>query len=782
MIIGEKDMLNFYYNPKYKYTNRTIIDTTGDSDYTSKDYLNIDSPDTINGHIVYVFGKNETRIPSYIKDSETGYSWFVTGITPVSSRKKFQISLLRDVISENPSLWANEQNAYVAAGLAAANNYNKYKRWGLPFTNTKVGQQRLAINGESSFYVFYVNEQQVSSSTLSEQDLIIKYSTIPGITNVDYTVNNLSSIPSYEYVGVGQRTLFSNIHYSLRTIMYTGASSNPQMRGAKWDYNASAAVNSKIGQPDIYNPAFSQDYIYIKTSIDNVYGNVNNSRYDMETAITNFSSSYIPNTYNTITSTAISNLAPYVNKVILDSSTNKVYTIRLNESNGGTLLTQLTQSETTTLGSALASINWPYLLSDSRNYEKNGKYVSFSADRRYYTYTLEELGTATSLDFTFKADVRKLPKSAVRCVNIAPTGTVTKEEMAQALMLAQTNGINPDNTTGRILDIQYLPFTIASSTNNNIKINNTAMTAEFLELDDFQYNIDLPDLTNINKETDTIKIVSPSRASQYLFKPYDNDGNMEFAAKITLKPYTSTIYVRPSTKGLLMQDWDDKDCLIIQEDMSLTNVTSEWTNYVYSNKNFQNAFERQIQGREFERGWERRVEEAQMRADDWTGRNISAEKSRTYSFNLPIFSDIAAAAGAIIQGPDQDYMRAAQIDRQYNEAVYQEGLSLSRDMFNYQLDNIKSQPLIPSKITTIDCKFLDGVYLEFYSTNPTELAAIASYYEYNGNRIDDYGTFADYWGNFIRGKLIKTMNYTQPETDELNRRLSMGIFTGGITL
>ena len=85
---------------------------------------------------------------------------------------------------------------------------------------------------------------------------------------------------------------------------------------------------------------------------------------------------------------------------------------------------------------------------------------------------------------------------------------------------------------------------------------------------------------------------------------------------------------------------------------------------------------------------------------------------------------------------------------------------------------------MPSKITTLDAKLLTGVYLEYYSTNPTELQAIKDFYRFNGNRIDAYGTFNQYWGWFVRGKIIMSQFYTQPEVDELNRRLSMGIFTG----
>ena len=71
------------------------------------------------------------------------------------------------------------------------------------------------------------------------------------------------------------------------------------------------------------------------------------------------------------------------------------------------------------------------------------------------------------------------------------------------------------------------------------------------------------------------------------------------------------------------------------------------------------------------------------------------------------------------------------------------------------------------------------IIMEFWSTNPTEKLAINMYYAYNGDRIDTYGRFADYWGRFVRGKIIISNYYTQPELNELNRRLQAGIFTGG---
>ena len=762
-------MLKFYYNPAYKYTNRAIIDLTGDTTYREIDYANIDTPDTINGHIIYTLNAGE-NIPTYIVDTETSRRYFVSGITPLSARKKYQISLIRDIISESPDTWKQEQ-AYITAGTAT--NYNKYKRWNLPYTNTKISQQRLNFGGASSFFVFYVNEQHISSNVLSEDDLQIKSSTIPGITGYDYTVTDLSEIPNYNLVNAGNVSLWISPRAIIKSRVLKPVNPNSQEYIPQVYRLDRDSINGT--GTDITGPTNDTSYIYLNTKIDSLINNVNNSRTDLTTALDIYIAGKQASYGTSITSTKYNSLNAYVDKIIYNSGDNKVYTIRKAE----TYETFNEETTSSSLQSALRNINFDGdSIWNTKHCDTVGNWLIWAGERKVVSYTLEELGTATSFDFNFVANVRKLPKSAVRCVNIVPDATHTKEEIAQCLMLAQTNGINPDNTTGRILDIQYLPFSIATTTDNNIKINATACIAQFLDLDDYSFTTDLTDLTNINKETDTIKIVSPSRASQFLFRPYDNNGNMLFHTKITLKPYTSTIYVRPSTQGLLMVDWDDKDCLIIEEDFSLTNVSSEWANYIYQNRNYQNAFERQIQGREFERTWERRVEQAQAKSDKWNAELISAQKAQTYTGNIPIISGIAGAIGTNWQ--DSNYLQAAKLDREYNEALYQESVSLAKDLFSYQLDNIKSQPNIPSKVTTIDCKFLDGIYLEFYSTNDTELNAISNFYRYNGNRIDDYGTFATYWGNFIRGKIIISINYTQPEIDELNRRLSAGIFTGGV--
>ena len=754
-------MLKFYYNPKYKYSNRTIIDVSGDGDYREIDYENIDSPDTINGHIIYTLNPLET-IPTYIVENNTR-RWFVSGITQLRTGK-FQISLLRDLISES-DLWKDEE-AYISAGLAT--DMNKYKKWNLPFTNTKISEQRFNFSGDSSFFVFYVNENQGSGGVINEKDLEISASTIPGITSPDITVTNLNEISNYDLFG---SDLNHRLFFDSTLVLKTGFSPFGEYpKTLKINYNILNEFNIQDNPTTLPN-------IEIKTLASNIYNNVNNCKEDLKTAISNFDNNYLSDP-TFINSSQYSSLESLNSKIIFNSSDSKYYRVKKTVINPTiTESYSFTESTAPSLISAIRNINFPQ---DATTYNSNfytgGSYFFFlQSVKEVIKYELEYLGTGLTFDFNFTKDIRKLSTSSVRCVNICSGNGFTNEDISQALMMAQENYNNIDSNTGQIIDIQFLPFSLATTTNANFQINSTNLIAKFIDSDNLYFYNDLDDLTDLNKETDTINIVSPSRGSQFLFSPYNNDGTMEFETQVTLKPFASTIYVRPSTKGLLLYDFNDKNCLVIQEDFSLTKVTSAWAEYIRNNKNYSNIFERQIQGREFERGWERKIEQAQAKSDEWTARNISAEKAKTYTGNLPIISGISGAIATAVK--DTAYMEAAQLDRSYNEAMYQESLSLSRDMFNMQLENIKSQPSIPSKISIIDCKLLDGIYLEFWSTNETEKLAIKNYYFYNGNRIDAYGTFRTYYGWFVRGKIIRSVNYTQPEITELNRRLELGVFT-----
>jgi hypothetical protein len=767
-------MVKLYFNPSYKYTNRTLIDVSSDTDFIELDYENIDSPDTINGHIIYEVEEGLERLPTYLVQAN-GWRWFVSGITQLRTGK-YQISLLRDIASENPEQWKQE-SAYIEAGTAKDGDYCKYKKWGLPFTNTKVGQQRLDFGGKSSFFVFYVNEKQENGGATSEQDFTVNYTTLPGVLNYDVSVNSLNEIPHFDFVGSGAVRSWSEEKGSL-VVGYTQVFSvggHPKTKKAKnvIQYSSNLSSNNYYldisygsGNIDISNCLYfgTQGYIDWSTNPGNITADTSTS---MRTFLRDLQTSQVgvsqPQAY-------VDELDGYIDKIIKVGTHYYKITSEKQVIPHNQIVFNYYTTPLTTLLKTNSKIN-------SYNPTDRGlAHFVFQSTEVLTTYTLHDLGEANSFSYTFKADTRKLPKSSVRCVNIVPDADASPQLIMQTLMMAQANpNVDDTQNVGRIIDVQYLPFSVARNKNANFVVDSTQLTAEFLDNDDFIYNTVLPNRTNINKETDSIVIVSPSRKSQFKFSPYNTDGKMIFDTKITIRPNQSIIYVRPTTQGLLLQDWDDKECLIIQEDFSLTQVGSAWTEYVYNNRNFQNAFNLQMETKEFERSWERRIEQEQAKSDTWTARNISAQKASTYTGNIPIISNIASAFGTAFQ--DTTYMQMAQLDREYNEALYQKSMEVARTQFSYQIENIKSQPLIPNTITVIDVKMLDGIYLEFYSTNFTEKQSINDYYKYNGNRIENYGNFDAYWGYFVKGRIIISYTYTQPEIDELNRRLELGLFT-----
>ena len=788
--------MKFYYAPNLKYTNRQIVydSTLQGLSFVEKEYENIDSPDTINGHIIYQLEVGES-VPTYIVE-DNGRRWYVSGITQLRTGK-FQISLLRDIISEGTQDWKNEQ-AYISAGYAT--DYNKYKVWGLPFTNTKISEQPLTINGQPSYFVFYTNTQQISDEgNITESDLKLTSTQVPSGTQVDVELDNLSDYEYFSYLSNSPENIDNLLYLNWSDTIQVLFSGNVANEGAKcaWIGNVGNTITNVSGYQNFNAETYENRYN--KCSINMIYLNpiLGNSFFtflnqsDVVTLLENLKDNFQQRIATDEGAKKIISKNDYysingdVNKIFLDKATSKIYRLRsrelkeiTNEIFASDVLIQNFVSALNNVNKMSGIFQTPPRIVQPN--EEDTIITQGASGGRTLYYYFEELEQVTNFAFNFIAETPKLPKSAVRCVNISSAGSgIEDAELGQALMQMSANTANLNNDTGQIIDIQYLPFSIATQKNDNIIVNQASMTAEFLNLDDYYFTIQNSPLTDINKETDTIKLVSPSRASQFVFSPYNNDGNLNFEFKATIRPFSTIMYLRPHTTGLLLADFDDKNCLIIEEDFSLTLLSSEWSQYVRQNRNYMNTFNREIQGREFERTWERRVEQAQAKSDEWTARNISAQKAQTYTGNIPIISGIAGAIGTAWK--DSAYMEAAQVDREYNEAMYQESLSLSRDMFSYQLDNIKAQPTIPNKITTIDCKFMGYILMEFWSTNETEKAAINNYYNYNGNRIDAYGTFNDYWGSFIRGKIIISQNYTQPEINELNRRLQMGVFTGAIT-
>lgn len=794
-------MLRFYYDKSFIYSNRRLINLNDNAlRYTDIDYATIDTKDSVNGHIIYVL-EEEEPIPTYVLDLETGKRWFVSGISQLRPNK-YQISLLRDVASEKDD-WKYDE-AFIECGTAT--DFNKYKTWGLPFTNTKISEERLNFSGKSSFFVFYVNEAELGTdSNITEKDLRIKGSLIPDANGYDFAVDNIQTTLPFKLQEAGG--------FCVETDYLTAdfvSVTNHDRYGGNNDYYCSLIERKHIySYPrkslESYNLNTLEQDIHclsngmIVNATDDLLGYARN-KYGTDKAylVSTRNISYPPNNLKdffeyykvpflrTLLTDDMYNkymeLSKYQemvdefnNKYILDKVTKKVYYVSISKGYNLTFKKDLGRNH---IELQERFLNYKGTQIFTRDLNRcSGDFLHLEGTFNFGSVSVVEVSDSFNFDFTFQSNRRKLIKSNVRCINIVPDDKNTFETIGQCLSIAQANPNMGEETktTGKIIDIQYLPFSVAKDKVGGISINNENLIASYVENDDLYFQLNLPDLTDINKETDTIRIVSPSRATQYQFSPYNNDGNMEFSISVTLRPVTSTIYVRPSTKGLLMYDYNDKEGLIINEDFSITQFSSAWTTYVQNNINYQNIFDREIKSKEVARSWQIKYENLSKKNERWQARLISSNKAKVFAPNDELYQSVFGSLGLAFK--DKFYMDMAQLDRDYNLAMYTESVSLAKDMFSYQLDNIQSQPLTPSKVSSLDCKTLDGIYLEYYSTNDTEKIAIENYYKYNGNRIDCYGKFINYYGDFIKGKIIKSSSYNQPELFELNRRLELGIYT-----
>ena len=97
-------MLRFYYNPSFKYTNRQLIDVSTEDIFRDIEYINIDSPDTINGHIIYELNAGE-NIPTYVVDLENDRRYFEPKVRKESSASMKETHSGKNAFLTDNNIW-----------------------------------------------------------------------------------------------------------------------------------------------------------------------------------------------------------------------------------------------------------------------------------------------------------------------------------------------------------------------------------------------------------------------------------------------------------------------------------------------------------------------------------------------------------------------------------------------------------------------------------------------------------------------------------------------------
>ncbi len=301
----------------------------------------------------------------------------------------------------------------------------------------------------------------------------------------------------------------------------------------------------------------------------------------------------------------------------------------------------------------------------------------------------------------------------------------------------------------------------------------------------------------LSNETQVYRLVSPNFNGIYEFSVAKNKGLSSFNVDYYYQPGMPYIHINPgfNEDGLYGKDWNDIKGLICGGNFSMAIQINHWIDYVSSNKNYQQIFDRQIQNIDVNNSiaMEKQKFQATVGAITGTiGGGISGAMTGAAAgpWGALAGAVIGTAGGAVAGG-----IGAAK-DIEWLQRQQQESRSYAIDMYGYQLGNIQAMPYSirgsdslteNNKIWPILEIFNPKLEEDFKSK---EVEVLKSKIQYNGmtimavGKIEDYCNSDDFDKVFIKGQLIRLDNIDDDFhiADAIYQEINKGVYipSGGL--
>ena len=263
------------------------------------------------------------------------------------------------------------------------------------------------------------------------------------------------------------------------------------------------------------------------------------------------------------------------------------------------------------------------------------------------------------------------------------------------------------------------------------------------------YPIEVMDY-KIDNECDMYRLCSPNYASVFEFSAAKNGGVEGYNVRYTYKPYQPFINVAPKFGRLYGKDFKDNRGLILAGDFSLPIVKDAWINYQLQNKNYQLAFDRQIENLEVQYGWQRAQAITGAVAGTLQGGATGAMAGSMAGPAGAAFGAVAGAAASLVGGV---------MDVNMQQSLHNEALDFSRDNFGYQLGNIKALPNTLNKVSSIVANSKLFPFVEYYTCTNEERQALIDKLQYNGMTIGRIGKISAFkhpeGQTYVKGQIIR---------------------------
>lgn len=284
----------------------------------------------------------------------------------------------------------------------------------------------------------------------------------------------------------------------------------------------------------------------------------------------------------------------------------------------------------------------------------------------------------------------------------------------------------------------------------------------------------------IESETEVYRICSPNYNGVFEFNNAKNDGCSKFYTECTYKPYNPFICVHPQWKRMYGRDFADNRGLICGGDFSLPLVTDRWVEYELSNKNYQQIFDRQIKNMEVNNSIALDQAKVQAALGNVTGALMGAAAGGIAGGGNSYLSAAMAGAGGAAGYNAADW--AGKEDIKNLKRQQAETLDYTRDLYGFQLGNIKALPYGLARVSSLVVNNKFFPFVEVYRATDQEIQALKNKIKYNGMSIGIIDKIENYIKveskNYIKGKIIRfdDMDVDYHESNTIAEELNKGVF------
>lgn len=805
------------------YYNRVIKRSDSYSDYLSNyNYIinnNVNFVPNDNVTTTQVINWNESWKPDYVlvfnnstfagTGTETIQSrWFIVDFTRLR-QKQYQLTLRRDIISDDFSALGNSVFSITRCMLNPENDliFNKEQ---FSYSQVKQGDYSLYDNTRCAWIVGYLTNSALSATSGTFSNTSSEYDISMSSVHKDNWINNQylgikTGVPEFvtAKVGIaadrawwigGREGGYLSVNPQRNTYNRAGSIGVVDI-GIK--YNSIDSLNAVINTHNLYN---SMNWTTVQNLVATNYaGQLTAAKieelagYDgkkilfsngiYEASFSQTTSEYVDvsMTEDVITTEITNQIASLTTGV---SANNHVALYTYKKTNYYFKLTKVANatSYTWTLPSSMQKlIDAPYrmfcmpLVIDSELYsvafqrDTTPYFMSSSLVTKVMNNIIETLNTG-AVENAELFDVQILPYCPMVFSSYVTDTYETQQgiqwETTTCHMTNMTNGLDFSNITASdgetTSTVGYIFFPKQASFSKTLTTVQKKQEFSVRQMKDVFKITD----TKIQSETEFIRLCAGNHSAAFDMVPAKNNGLESITARCTYKPYNPFIQLSPRFERLYGDSYIDSRGLVCAGDYSVAIINNAWQQYELNNKNYQQAFNREVE----HLGVYQKQERIQGAVSTVTGALTGAAGGALVGSRVPLIGTAAgAAAGAGAS------MIAGAVDLALMGERQKEDISYKKDIFNFSLDNIQALPNSLYKTSAIVANSRYVPFIEFYSATDQEKAILAEYITYNGMTAGYVGPITT--TGFVQGNIIRfNGNLEAQEIDAFNEELLKGVY------